>query len=154
MSLVWCGWVQFGMDEMGLVWLSPVWYGWVWLGVVEFGLLWMSSVWLGWKIIRKFLFTLREDDPDENQKSTLNNGEISGSASQLSFTNLFKSQIGRSKIDDLKYTAQDQRYCTRLSRMIFNPNRAAKASDYISRSSVRSRNKNIPIVEKNPSEIC
>jgi len=59
--------------------------------VVEFGLLWMSSVWLGWKIIRKFLFTLREDDPDENKESTLNNGESSGSASQLSFTNLFCS---------------------------------------------------------------
>ena len=42
------------------------------MGVVEFGLLWMSSVWLGWKIIRKFLFTLREDDPDENKESTLN----------------------------------------------------------------------------------
>ena len=59
------------------------------MGVVEFGLLWMSSVWLGWKIIRKFLFTLREDDPDEIKESTLNNGESSGSASQLSFTNLF-----------------------------------------------------------------
>ena len=50
----------------------------------------MSSVWLGWKITRKFLFTLREDDPDENKESTLNNGESSGSASQLSFTNLFE----------------------------------------------------------------
>ena len=70
MSLVWCGQVWFVMDEFGLVWLS--------------------LVWLGWKIIRKFLFTLREDDPDENKKSTLNNGESSGSASQLSFTNLFK----------------------------------------------------------------
>ena len=76
------------MDEFGLVWLSSVWYGKVKFGVVEFSLLWMSSVWLGWKIIRKFLFTLREDDPDENKKSTLNNGESSGSASQLSFTNL------------------------------------------------------------------
>ena len=56
----------------------------------EFGLVWLSWVWLGWKIIRKFLFTLREDDPDENKKSTLNNGESSGSASQLSFTNLFQ----------------------------------------------------------------
>ena len=37
-------------------------------GVGEFSMLWMSSVWLGWKIIRKFLFTLREDDPDENKK--------------------------------------------------------------------------------------
>ena len=61
--------------------------------MVEFGLLWMSSVWLGWKIIRKFLFTLREDDPDENKESTLNNGESSGSASQLSFTNLFNSSL-------------------------------------------------------------
>ena len=48
----------------------------------------MSSVWLGWKITRKFLFTLREDDPDENKESRLNNGKSSGSASQLSFTNL------------------------------------------------------------------
>ena len=56
-------------------------------------MLWMSSVWLGWKIIRKFLFTLREDDLDENKKSTLNNGESSGSASQLSFTNLFNSNL-------------------------------------------------------------
>ena len=55
----------------------------------ELGLVWLSWVWLGWKIIRKFLFTLREDDPDENKKRTLNNGESSGSSSQLSFMNLF-----------------------------------------------------------------
>ena len=79
---------MFDVVEFGLVWFSSVWYAQVWLGVVEFSLLWMSSVWLGWKIIRKFLFTLREDDPDENKESTLINGDSSGSASQLSFTNL------------------------------------------------------------------
>ena len=47
MSLVWCSWVQFGMDEMGLVWLSPVWYGWVWLGVVDFCLFWIMT----WMIV-------------------------------------------------------------------------------------------------------
>ena len=61
--------------------------------MVEFSLLWMSSVWLGWKIIRKFWFTLREDDPDENKESRLNNGKSSGSASQLSFTNLFRIEF-------------------------------------------------------------
>ena len=51
----------------------------------EFGLAWMEDN-------PKFLFTLREDDPDENKESTLNNGESPGSASQLSFTNLFVGQ--------------------------------------------------------------
>ena len=64
----------------------------------EFGLMWLSSVWLGWKIIRKFLFTLREDDQDENKKSTLNNGESSCSASQLSFTNLLLKDLLRRRI--------------------------------------------------------
>ena len=43
----------------------------------EFGLTWMEDN----------LKNLREDDPDENKESTLNNEESSGSASQLSFTN-------------------------------------------------------------------
>ena len=47
----------------------------------EFGLAWMED-----NLKKKFI--LREDDPDENKKSTLNNGESSGSASQLSFMNL------------------------------------------------------------------
>ena len=49
--------------ELGLVRLTFVWFV-----LDEFGLVWLNSVWLGWKIIRKVLFTLREDDPDENKK--------------------------------------------------------------------------------------
>ena len=38
LSLVWCGWVWFGVDEFGWVWMSLVWYGWVWFGAGELGL--------------------------------------------------------------------------------------------------------------------
>ena len=38
---------------------------------------------LGWKIIQKILYTLRKDDPDENNKSTLNNREAQAQLSSL-----------------------------------------------------------------------
>ena len=67
MSSVWYGWVWFGVDEFGLVWMSLAWCSWVQFGVDEFGLVWLSSVWFDEVDILK----------------------CSRSASQLSFTNFF-----------------------------------------------------------------
>ena len=71
MSSVWYGWVWFGVDEFGLVWMSLVWSSWVQFGMDEFGLVWLSSV--GFYEV-DFL-------------------KCSRSASQLSFTNLFKKWV-------------------------------------------------------------
>ena len=66
LSLVCYGWVWFGVDEFGLVWMSLAWCSWVQFGVDEFGLVWLNSVWF--------------DEVDFLK--------CSRSASQLSFTNL------------------------------------------------------------------
>ena len=53
MSLVCYDWVQFGMDQISLVWFSLDWYGSVWFGMVEFGLVWMILVWkMNWFLFR------------------------------------------------------------------------------------------------------
>ena len=115
MSLFWCGWVQFGMNEFGLVQLSSVWYGWVWFGVDEFGfefslvqfgmdefgLVWMSLVWYGWVWFGVVEFSLVwcswvQFGMDEFGLVWLSSVwfdevdllKCSRSASQLSFTNL------------------------------------------------------------------
>ena len=82
------GLVWFGMDEFGLVQLSSVWYGWVWFGVDEFGLVWMSLVWCSWvqfgmdEFGLVWLSLVWFDEVDFLKWSR--------SASQLSFTNLFR----------------------------------------------------------------